>query len=485
MIYTLALSRERGESAAHLNVFFQTLNFHDRAVTPFTRFAISGEPLLSATDVQTRDTETKQDFEIGGDWNGPVGSGKLKLLFLASGFNLPDVNARQRTTGSTAAQLNRSVITQQQREFIVRGTYVFGGGAWETGAEAALNRYRQKTELFLDFNGDGRLEPAPIPEALARVQELRGEAFMTWNQTLAPRLKMESTLAAETSRITSSYALYPPRSAFFVKPRIDVRWSPTARDQIGLKLEREVSQLEFANFVPDYDPFNNRLNAGNPGIAPESKWRAQLRYEHRLARDAGTIEARAFAQLTQGEIDLAVIGTDASGAPVVADANIGNAWAWGAEGKFSVRLDALGVKGATLSGRYLRQWSRVRDPFRGDFRRVKGPNPYEFDLGFRHDLTGIGLSYGFDYRDVGDGIIFSDFASRDIFDVGPRLDLFAEKRLSGWLRLRIEAQQVNGAREYRNRDIFAISQADGALLRRETYVETRDRRFTVKLRGEF
>ena len=469
-----------------LNGLYETFESHDLATTPLTRFDPAGAVLLRATETQVHDTDARKTLEFGGDYERRFGDDLLKLLFIVARRSQPALDVRDQSAGPVLTQLSRSDIIQKTNEDIIRSSFTFPakGQKFELGGEAARNRLQQKTQLFGDVNNDGRVDPILLSEPDARVQEVRGETYVKVNGQLAARLSQESSLTAEFSRITSSYVAYPPRSYFFLKPRVDLRWQKTALTQWGLRVERKVEQLEFNNFVPVYDGLSDRLLAGNPGIAPESSWQLEMRREQRLDQDRGTVETRLYFEAISGEIDKMVIGRDANNRQISASGNIGNARVYGFEGKFSVRLNLLGVAGGIVNGRLRRQFSRTHDPFTDEARHVRGRWPAEFSLGYRQDLAALGLSFGVEFNDQGGQLDGSDLFVREFLSIGPRLDAFVQKSL-GPVTLRFEAQQFTGAEEFRNRTIFVDSQTTGTVLRRESFTESRDRRFVLKLRTTF
>ncbi len=473
-------------SQVRLNGLYEDFNVHEMATTPLTRFTNLGAVSLNAVETQIRNIDPRKLLEIGGDFERKIGAGDFKALFIISRKDQPGLDARERVSGTILTQLSRSDIVQKSSEDIARLSYSFPafGQRLELGGEAANNRLEQLTQLFGDTNGDGRVDPIALPEAQARVKELRGEAYVKVNGKLGNKLSQETSLTVEASRITSSYALYPPRSYFFLKPRLDLRYDVSAKTQLGLRVEREVSQLDFGNFVPSYDGLSDRLLAGNPGIAPETSWIFELRAEYRFAKNLGSVEAKIYYEKISGEIDKMVIGNDALGKPISASGNIGSATLYGVEAKFNVRTDNLGIKNGMFSGRLKRQISNVRDPFTGLERDARGKNPFELDLNFRQDFAKQGFSYGLEFHHIGGSQVFSDIFARELYSVGPRLDAFVQKKL-GRFTLRFEAQQITGANERRSRTIFADSQTIGTILRRETFVEARDSRFTLKVRTSF
>ncbi|MSO72307.1 MAG: TonB-dependent receptor [Rhodospirillaceae bacterium] len=98
---------------------------------------------------------------------------------------------------------------------------------------------------------------------------MRGEAFANHNWTVTNDLTLESSLNFEFSKITNNYPFSPTAKYKFLKPRADLRYDLTDADQVRLKAERTISQLQFFNFVPSFDVVDNEIDAGNPDLKPE------------------------------------------------------------------------------------------------------------------------------------------------------------------------------------------------------------------------
>ena len=81
------------------------------------------------------------------------------------------------------------------------------------------------------------------------------------------------------------------------------------------------------------------------------------------------------------------------------------------------------------------------------------------------------------------GLFYVDGRLTSDYNTGS--DLFVEKALWGDYSIRFDAYNVNGAKEYKTRILYAYSQLDGVVARTETFVEARDRRFAIRLRGKF
>ena len=338
---------------------------------------------------------------------------------------------------------------------------VLKGQTLTLGAEGAKNTLNQNQFSFADLNRDGRQENVALTKAV--VQEKRGELFGIHNWSINPRLSVESALTYEFSTITTNYPQIPEASYKFLKPRIDVRYNLTPADRLRFKAERSVSQLQFNNFVPVYNAVDSRLDPGNPGIAPQKTWTYETAIEHRLPRDQGTMEARAFYKSITDYIDRGPFGPlSSAGLPQSAPTNIDEATNYGLELKAGLRLTKLGLPNAQINARYQIQDSEVIDPFSRKTRTMGGVWDKEFTLGFRHDIRTVAI------------------LKRD-----PRFNLFVEKALPRDLTLRFEMINLTGSHESSYRALYTVSQANGTINRTETYKEVRDLRYVLRLRGKF
>ncbi len=487
LIYTAGLTYDfNGGGRAQLNGLYQTLTVKEFDETPLVRFNAAGAEILRATEVHQRNTGKLTLLEIGGDYRVSLGTGELTTLFIVNRRTTPTLDFRNRIEPARTVELSKSLSEVKLAEDILRAQYSFGLSPdfnVEVGAEGARNTLRQNLQPFFDLNADGRVEPITIPTSDARVKEIRGEAFINANWTASARLSLNGSLNFEASKLTTNSVFNPGRSLKYMKPRLDARYKASANGQLRFLIDRTISQLDFANFVPSYNVVDDRVDAGNPGLLPERVWVFELGYEHRLLGDAGVIEGKVFYNDITDPIDRIPYR---QGAFIVsAQGNLESGKLYGAEAKASLRLIPLGLRDAVLTLRGLVQESETTDPFTGAKRRLRADARYAFDVGFRHDLKTLQFSYGVDYKNVGTDVIQSDLFSRDIYRVGPALEVFAEKRLTTNFLVRFEAQNLLGGKEYRSRTIYSTNQIDGTVRRLDSFVEDRDLRYAVRIRGTF
>ncbi len=507
-IYTGGLTYDLASGdRLQLNGLYQTLKIKQTDRTPYTRLSATGQPIESGLELHETRNDTFKVLEVSGEYESRLGPGELQGLFIVRRSDTPTVDTRTRQVAGRTTLLGFSDAKVETGEDILRATYTFPlrpGQSLEMGGELAQNTLEQ----------DLQVGATVVPTS--EVKELRGEAFATHRWDINPRLSLESAVNYEVSRLTTNFSFIPERTLKFLKPRFDLRYRPGGRAQYRLLLDRSVSQLDFANFVPRFDqsdPLNPRLVTGNPEIEPEKTWTLEAGYEHRLPKDAGLIEARGFYKDITDAIDRVPLcrlpnGNPAPGEACVpgdlnrlysAQGNIPSATLYGAEVKASVRLAMVNLPDAILSVAYLRQKSEIEDPFA---RLARGVDPtrakeertllsdrgYNLTVSFRHDLKAWGASYGFTYQRYGWTTIASDLIAREYYWIGPTLDAFVEKRLSPQLTLRLEVQNLVD-REEKTRLLYAQSSVangvNGPLGRFETYSENRDTRFALRLRGRF
>ena len=471
----------------NVNLLFQPHPINQTDDTLYSSFTSAGVQLAGITDEYHANRQMRTITELGGEYEKKFKAGTLNLIAIHNYTPVKTTDYRNRTFGGVLTEVSRNVTKQVTQEDVMRGSFVMPlvkGQTLTFGAEAAKNTLNQRQQGYFDFNKDGRLETVPL--TIAVVEEKRGELFATHNWTINAKTTLESTLSYEASQITTNFPQIPVHSYGFLKPRFDLRYNLTSADRLRLKIERTISQLNFNNFVPVYNVTDSRLDPGNPGIAPEKDWNYEFDVEHRLAKDQGTLQA-AFTYLDATDyIDRGPFGgLSSTGLPQSAPVNLPHAKRYGVELKGGVRMTVLGLPNAQVNARYVAQTSSIKDPFSGRDRMIANTYDSEITLGFRHDLNRLKAAYGATLLATTGELVSSDIRTLAYTSRDPRLQLFAEKALPNDLTLRVEIYNLTGSPEQGHRILYNISQANGAINRTETYNETKDVRFVLRLRGKF
>ena len=258
-----------------------------------------------------------------------------------------------------------------------------------TGAEGDYNWLSTRTTFVR--NG----APQMVPAANVHVAELRGEAFALADWRPHPKLNVEAGLRMEGSRLSSSGDVVSSQSFAFPKPRAVLTFSPDAADQLRLRVEREVTQLDFNDFAANQGYVaQGDVRAGNPRLVPQSDWVFEAAAEHRFWSGADAqVTARHFA--ISNVIDRAPLHDPING-DFDEPANIGSGSKDELAFTLNLPLDRLGVPRASLVGESTFRWSHVIDPTTGAGRPISGVFSSEWDLHFTQGLPRWKATWGLD-----------------------------------------------------------------------------------------
>jgi len=337
-----------------------------------------------ADGLTERDDQEQHQGEAGVTWNRDLGPRtKLEMLgiqqlkhtdlFIKLQEPPEDLDGVLTSKRMNGESIGRAVLTFRKSDTLT----------FETGGETAWNWLNSKTAF-----ADGG-QPVALPAANVEVKELRGEAFTKATWIANPKLTVEGGLRGEASRISSSGDVTLEKTLYFVKPRALLTWSPDPNDQIRVRLEREVGQLNFDDFVAAVNA--GALSTGNPDLEPEEAYVAEAAYERRFwSGGSAVLTVRHFE--IENVIDRA---PDPSG-EFDAPANIGDGTRDEVALQLTIPMDKLGLKGATLRGQSTWRRSEVTDPTTGEQREISGERPVDWEAHFTQGLPRHKLTWGVD-----------------------------------------------------------------------------------------
>ncbi len=263
--------------------------------------------------------------------------------------------------------------------------------SWEAGGEAADNTLDSKTHLA--ENG----APIALNAANVEVEEKRWEGFVKSTWQLTKTLSVETAVRQESSTITSQGDVKLSKSLTYTKPRAAVTWAPSDAWQVRVRVEREVGQLNFDDFVAKSSFNTSTVTSGNPNLNPQQDWVAEAAVEHRFWR-AGAITLTARHYKITDAVDRAPIFLP-DGSFTDAPGNIGNATKDEIEAELTLPLDKLGLAGAQLKGNVTKRWSEVTDPTTHQKREFSNLRPLEWEAHFAQPLPRWHANWGFDFFD--------------------------------------------------------------------------------------
>jgi len=322
-----------------------------------------------------------------------------------------------------------------------------------------------------------------VPAANILVTELRGEIFAdaTWRAT--SKLTFEAGLRTEASRLQSSGDVSATERFVFPKPRLVVTWTPNASDQLQLRIEREVSQLDFNNFAAQGSLVSGE-HAGNPQLTPAQDWVLEASVDHRFwkggdvsltLRNFWLAEVIDFAPLCSGAAALAgCVPNNEFDAP----ANIGSGEQRALLAALTLPTDRLGIANGQIILRGVWRFSRVTDPSTLRPRGVSGLHPFDGEAHFVQGLPGLKSTWGVDVGLAWRQIEYH-FNEIDTQRLSATVNVYFEYKPRPDLSLRVEADNLIAHNFVQTRAFFDPFR--GAGVGALSAVDTRRTRFGPEL----
>ena len=353
----------------------------------------------SAAGVEYEFNEIKRrQIELGGRFNRVVTDRVSVETTVFQQFNDVTTDVHFEGPGLTRDFLldRKSTESTGRVQFRLRGPT---GMTFETGVEGALNQLDSETDLTVN----GRA--IAVPAASVKVEERRGELFARGTWQASPKLTLEAGARQELSRVTSERDVELRKSLRFLKPRAALTWAPGPVTQVRLRVEREVGQLNFDDFVASSNVASTgTLVAGNPNLTPQQAWVYEAAFERRFWGSAA-----ALVTVRRFDIDdtvdrgparnaLGVIIRDPVTGQAVADRpdNIGKGTKTEVQASLTVPLDRFGVHAAQLKLQSTWRDTEVVDPITGAEREISGQHPIDWEAHYSQDLPQWNATWGAD-----------------------------------------------------------------------------------------
>jgi len=458
-----AVQRPMLGGKARVNAKLEFFGF-DRDVTATRVFPAPGREVTG---------ETLADYtgEFGARYDrGLSARTDLQLVLLqnverniyGSTFETPSLFVDYRSRTDTGETILRSELKHRRSDSL----------SFEAGIEGAYN--------FLD--GDNRYfenrVSIPLPAAQVKVEELRGELSGKAIWRASPKLNLEAGARMEVSRISQSGDTDLSKSFFYPKPRVLATWSPTKTDQLRVRIEREVGQLDFDDFVSSAGTETGTVDAGNPDLEPDRRWTIETAWEKRFWGGGALVVLYRHAEI-KDVVDVIPINTSFE-----APGNIGDGKSDFYQVNLTLPTDKLGVSGGQLKARLSWAESEVTDPVTQAKRRISGQTPFTCNVNFTRDMPGGRWSWG---------VITSCQNEERYYRVGEVRTFKFEQWLEGFvewrprkdLTIRTELANWNSRHKTRTRVMYAGNRASGIV----TQTETRELPFEpylfIKVRKSF
>ena len=470
-----------GGAALQVSGYGYLLPFKDADTSEIYGFVGTGERLTASvqdlTDGHERRAEVSTDMTLQiGNAIKVLGLGVYSNAEIDSDSRIFDFLSGSRV--ETAGDARNEVKIQKIARLTVQAD-VTSAQELEVGAEGAKTSLNKDLDFF-NLVG-GRRVDIPVFNSDTTIHENRAELFSTYSWKPVSTIEIEPGIAAEFSKLKQrGRDANVTRTFNFVKPSFNIWYSPVTSTRFFLAAVRDVGQLTFEDFAASFIREDNEVVAGNPNLVPERTWAFELGVEHRLPNDAGLLQTRGFYKRISDVSDEVPLGPGGSG-----PGNLGRGTSYGAQFEWSFKLAKMGLFDATTGGTLTIQDSSVRDAFTGRNRRIGRQPEYELKIDYRHDVASLGAAYGFEFNKTGANVEsdFGKFDSRIVKRGDFRFSF--EKKFPWGIVVRTFMGNALRQKAVRDRTVFAVSQADGRVLRRE-HREERSRYFVgLRVRGNY
>jgi hypothetical protein len=376
-----------GDATANVNLSYGRL-YYD--------FLENGTRTNVTTGARTRRVTEDQhgdNYEIGGDYEFGLGTGRLKFIGVGRGSRYPD-DVTVVTTfadGSTAG--NRFTQAGDESEMIGRGEYRWKsrGAEWQISAEGAFNSLDNVSRLF-ELRPDQTFAEVALEGGIAKVEEDRYEVVGSYGRSIAKNLTMKLAAGGEYSRLAQVGAGGTTRTFYRPKGELSAAWKASPRTDVNVKLARRVGQLNFFDFLASVDVSTDVETSANPELVPEQSWDLDIETVRNLGA-VGSATVRLYGRLIDDIIDYVPIGATGE-----SPGNLDRASLYGIETRGTFNLDRFRLSGVRLDASLQWQGSDVEDPLTGEHRPISNSLQEGASISLRHDVPRTNWAWGTDYE---------------------------------------------------------------------------------------
>jgi outer membrane receptor for ferrienterochelin and colicins len=423
--------------------------------------------------------EHGHNYEIGGDYELPLGAGRLKFIGVGRGSRYPsETTVVTRLTNGTA-EGDRFTQVGDDREMIGRGEYRWTsrGAEWQVSGEGAFNSLDNTSRLF-EMQSDGQFHEVTLEGGIAKVEEDRYEVMGSYGRSVRPNVTMKLSAGGEYSQLAQAGAGGTTRDFYRPKGELSAAWKVSPRTDVNFKLARRVGQLNFFDFLASVDVNTDTETSANPDLVPEQSWDLDIEAVRNLGT-LGSTTLRLYGRQIDDIIDYIPIGTDGQ-----APGNLDQAILYGIQSRSTLNLDRFGWRGARLDGEVQWQDSEVEDPLTGEERPISDSLQEYLSIALRHDVPNTQWAWGtgYEYQLNAKNYRLTEMGRQWEGPVWGNVYL-EHKDLYG-LTVRVTAGNLFAADSMWNRTVYTGRRTDPV-----DFIEVRDRQigpiFSFSVRGKF
>lgn len=389
--------------------------------------------------------EHYRGYEFGVNYDRDIGPWSLALIGLINRSNYESDENDTFLTGSGAFDGDFfQDIQQEAGESIARASLSRSIGPHhriEFGAEGAFNSLDQRLDL------EGSFAPPSFDNANVLVEEERAELFASHTWRPNDQWSVETRVNWETSTLTFTGDSNQTVDLAFWKPSVQVTRTFAGNNQLRFRVYRDVSQLDFGDFVSAASTADSIISGGNPDLVPQTDWRYELGADLHFPGGAAlglTLTQHQISDVTD-VVFIPAAGFDAPG-------NLGDGQATSLDVNFSTPVSFIEGGRLTIAG-YL--WdTEVTDPLTNQPRIFSFRPESQIEVNFRQDLPDLQLAWNISVFKQGE-IQAYRFNEIDTSEEGPWVDLTVETTaLPYGMKLTAIAANLLDGTVYRDRRFF-------------------------------
>ena len=368
----------------HLNLTYGQLIYDEVETSLRSAVLPRGQTLRTRFEA----SEDEWNASASGDYAFPLGPGSLKIIGYHRFERSPVTSQFDEFDGSDRIAASIFDQNSDESETIARAEYSWkqrNGYDWQVNVEGALNSLDIESNLKT-LNAVGEFDSVILPNASSRVEEKRAEIAITHGRKVFTGLDLQLSLAAEYSELTQTGGL----SRQFVRPKgfISAAYNPDSSTTWSARLEREVGQLRFFDFIASVNLADDLTNAANINLVPSQNWIGEVAFEKRFS-DNNVFKATLYGTQFSDLVDRIPIGLEGD-----AVGNISRAGRYGLLLNSTLTGDRWGLPGAELKAELNMRESSVDDPVEQFDRRLNGDLRTFWGLWYRHDIPKTKWAYG-------------------------------------------------------------------------------------------
>jgi hypothetical protein len=377
---------------ANLNAGFNLYDLERRETSIRSAITDAGQDLES---LYTQSTDEKVG-DISGDYEFPIGAGKLKLIGLYQHKHTPTVHDLENLNETETVYISQFTQSSDKIEAILRAEYSWVSREdhdWQIGMEGAFNSLDIESQ-FREGAASGLLTQLN-PIDISKVAEDRAEITITHSRRLSPEWDIQASLGGEYSKLTQTSfndfnILTDENSRDFVRAKgfVAATFKSDASTSLRGKIERKVGQLNFFDFISSVSLEEDLYQTGNPDLVPEQSWIGEVELDKNLG-DGNTIRIRGYGEFISDIVDRIPIGDDGD-----AIGNIDSAHRYGIVLSSTLKGEKWGMDGTQLDIELELRNSSVNDPLLNFSRRLNQDKKLGYSIDFRHDISNTNLAYG-------------------------------------------------------------------------------------------